>query len=130
MINSHLLCQLSYWGMTGARILRRGPPGVNRLRPPGRRTIVQREAGRAQAAEADILGVVSPPLGESPARRRFAALIARPSVPLAEAALAIAEEEYPGLDTGLYLAKLDALGCEVEGRMSLRRDAAATLREI
>src|ERR1700694_5806033 len=32
MINSHLLCQLSYWGMTGARILRRDPLGVNRLR--------------------------------------------------------------------------------------------------
>ena len=49
-------------------------------------------------------------------------------MPLAEAALAIAEEEYPGLDIGLYLARLDALGREVEGRLGKRRDAAATLR--
>ena len=97
-------------------------------RPIRRRPVEPRRRGRAQAAEAAILAVVSPPLGESPARRRFAALIARPSVPLAEAALAIAEEEYPGLDTGLYLAQLDALGREVDGRLGPRRDAAATLR--
>jgi regulator of sirC expression with transglutaminase-like and TPR domain len=84
--------------------------------------------GRAGAGDAAILGVVSPPLGESPARRRFASLIARPSVPLAETALAIAEEEYPGLDSGFYLARLDALGREVEGRLGPRRNAAATLR--
>ncbi|HEX7625095.1 MAG TPA: transglutaminase family protein, partial [Anaeromyxobacteraceae bacterium] len=71
---------------------------------------------------------MSPPLGESPARRRFAALIARSSVPLAETALAIAEEEYPSLDSGFYLARLDALAREVEGRLGPRRNAAATLR--
>lgn len=44
---------------------------------------------------------------------RFAALIERDSIPLDEAALAIAAEEYPGLDTGPTLARLDALAAEV-----------------
>ncbi|HET6923663.1 MAG TPA: transglutaminase-like domain-containing protein [Anaeromyxobacteraceae bacterium] len=50
---------------------------------------------------------------ENRARARFAALVARPEIPLAEAALAAAEEEYPGLDTRRYLAKLDWLGGRV-----------------
>jgi regulator of sirC expression with transglutaminase-like and TPR domain len=68
--------------------------------------------------------------GDSPARRRFAALLERDPLPLAEAALAIAEEEYPGLDTGAYLARLDAFAREVEARLPARRDAAATLRAL
>jgi len=47
---------------------------------------------------------------ESQARARFAALVASPEIPLAEAALAVAEEEYPGLDAAGYLARLDGLG--------------------
>ncbi len=50
---------------------------------------------------------------ENQARARFAALVARPEIPLAEAALAAAEEEYPGLDARRYLAKLDWLGGRV-----------------
>jgi regulator of sirC expression with transglutaminase-like and TPR domain len=71
---------------------------------------------------------VTPSLGESRARTRFAELIARPSVPLAEAALAIAEEEYPGLSVESCLGQLDALARAVEGRLPARRDAASTLR--
>ena len=66
---------------------------------------------------------------ESPPRRRFAALIARPTVPLAEAALVIAEEEYPDLDPARYLHQIDALGQEVERGLS-RRDPASILRQI
>jgi regulator of sirC expression with transglutaminase-like and TPR domain len=47
------------------------------------------------------------------ARARFAALLERPRIPLDEAALAIAAEEYPDLDPGLTLARLDALAVRV-----------------
>jgi regulator of sirC expression with transglutaminase-like and TPR domain len=47
---------------------------------------------------------------ESKARARFAALLERDPVPLDEAALAIALEEYPSLDVEEYLVRLDALG--------------------
>src|SRR5512135_1350521 len=46
---------------------------------------------------------------ESPARARFASLVERAEIPLAEAALAVAQEEYPALDAATYLAKLDRL---------------------
>jgi regulator of sirC expression with transglutaminase-like and TPR domain len=69
-------------------------------------------------------------LGDSPARRRFAALIARRRVPLAEAALAIAAEEYPGLEAARYLGQLDELAAEVDGRLPRRRDGAAVLRAL
>jgi len=49
----------------------------------------------------------------SAARARFAALIQRDPIPLDEAALAIAAEEYPSLDPGPYLARLDALAARV-----------------
>ncbi len=55
---------------------------------------------------------------DSPARARFKALIERPVVPLDEAALAIAAEEYPALDAAAYLARLDALGALVRQRAS------------
>lgn len=55
---------------------------------------------------------------ENQARARFAALVARPEIPLAEAALAAAEEEYPGLDAAGYLAKLDWLGGRVGRRLA------------
>ena len=69
-------------------------------------------------------------LGDTPARERFAALIARPAVPVAEAALALAEEEYPRLHAGDYLARLDELGRIVERRLPPRRDAATALRAL
>jgi len=47
------------------------------------------------------------------ARTRFAALLELPRIPLDEAALAIAAEEYPGLDPAPTLAGLDALAARV-----------------
>ena len=49
----------------------------------------------------------------SAARERFAALLDRQVSPLDEAALAIAAEEYPGLDPGPTLEGLDALAAQV-----------------
>lgn len=69
-------------------------------------------------------------LGDSPARHRLAALLARPTVPLAEAALAIAAEEYPALEPPRYLAQLQSLAGEVEGHLAARRDAASVLRAL
>jgi regulator of sirC expression with transglutaminase-like and TPR domain len=50
---------------------------------------------------------------DSDARARFEALLATDDVPLAEAALAVAAEEYPTLDTGVYLARLNTLATRV-----------------
>ena len=47
------------------------------------------------------------------ARARFAALLERPRIPLDEAALAIAAEEYPDLDPGPTMATLDAIATRV-----------------
>jgi regulator of sirC expression with transglutaminase-like and TPR domain len=69
-------------------------------------------------------------LGDSPSRRRFAALIARRSVPLAEAALAIAAEEYPRLEPKRYLEQLAELAAEVDARLPQRRDSATVLRAL
>jgi regulator of sirC expression with transglutaminase-like and TPR domain len=49
----------------------------------------------------------------SDARARFEALIATDDVPLADAALAVAAEEYPNLDAGKYVARLNALATRV-----------------
>ena len=49
----------------------------------------------------------------SAARARFAALLERPVLPLDQAALAIAAEEYPDLDPGPTLAALDDLAARV-----------------
>ena len=67
---------------------------------------------------------------DNPARARFKALIERPVVPLDEAALAIAAEEYPGLDAAAYLARLDALGALVRQRASEPQRAAGRLRAL
>jgi regulator of sirC expression with transglutaminase-like and TPR domain len=70
---------------------------------------------------------------EGKARSRFAALLGRDPVPLDEAALAIAEEEYPRLDPDEYLVRLDALAERVRRRApDLRRSGAAlrALREV
>jgi regulator of sirC expression with transglutaminase-like and TPR domain len=67
---------------------------------------------------------------ESPARTRFQALIAQAAPPLDEAALAIASEEYAGLDAAAYLAELDRLGAMVRQRDPQPRRAAHTLRAV
>jgi regulator of sirC expression with transglutaminase-like and TPR domain len=54
---------------------------------------------------------------DTPARSHFASLIARPVIPLAEAALAIAGEEYRGLDIGAHLRTIDGLGSRVAARL-------------
>ncbi len=69
-------------------------------------------------------------LGDSPARRRLAALLARRTVPLAEAALAIAAEEYPALDAARCLGQLGELAEEVKARLPARRDGATMLRAL
>jgi regulator of sirC expression with transglutaminase-like and TPR domain len=66
----------------------------------------------------------------SPARERFAALIDRPAIPLAETALAIAAEEYPRLDVPRYLAELDALAAAAEAKLAPRRTIADGLRQL
>jgi regulator of sirC expression with transglutaminase-like and TPR domain len=67
---------------------------------------------------------------DSPARTTFQALIARPHLPLDEAALAIAAEEYPELDARAYLAELDRLGERVVRIAPSPRRAATTLRAL
>jgi regulator of sirC expression with transglutaminase-like and TPR domain len=62
---------------------------------------------------------------EGRARARFASLIERDPVPLDEAVLAIAEEEYPDLEVEEVLARLDALGARVRARAP--GDRAASL---
>jgi len=60
-----------------------------------------------------------------PIRSSFAALAGRRSdeIPLAEAALLIAAEEYPGLDVGGYLARLDALADDIREEVDNAEDA-------
>lgn len=60
------------------------------------------------------------------ARARFEALLSHEDVPLAEAALAIAAEEYPALDPGHYVARLDDLAARVR-RHAPHAIRAATL---
>ncbi len=67
---------------------------------------------------------------DSRARARFAALIALDPVPLDEAVLAIAEEEYPGLDVEGLLLRLDRLGERVRARAPARDRAATTLSAL
>ncbi len=58
-------------------------------------------------------------------RQRFAALASLRSdeIPLAEAALLIAAEDYPGLDVGTYLARIDALADEIREEVDNAEDA-------
>ena len=67
---------------------------------------------------------------ESPARARFAALIAREPIPLDAAALAIASEEYPHLEEGACLARLDALAERVRRASPAPFRAASALRAL
>lgn len=67
---------------------------------------------------------------ESAARARFAELVARDPVPLDEAALAIAQEEYPALRPETYLARLDELAARVLRRAPPPLRAASALRAL
>jgi len=67
---------------------------------------------------------------DSPARMLFKDLVARPTVPLDEAALAIAAEEYPALDAAACLAELDRLGERVRRRAPAPLRAATTLKAV
>lgn len=67
---------------------------------------------------------------ENHARARFAALIRRDPVPLDQAALAIAEEEYPRLDVEEYLGRLDRLGERVRRHVHEPLRAASTLNAL
>jgi regulator of sirC expression with transglutaminase-like and TPR domain len=68
---------------------------------------------------------------ESKARARFVELIARPEIPLAEASLALAEEEYPDIDAPRYVATLDGLAELVRRKLSpFNRGPAALLKAI
>ena len=74
---------------------------------------------------------MSIPAIDSKARIHFAGLLGQHSLPLAEAALAIAEEEYPDLDWQAYLRMLDALAYRVDRILpAVRRPAAAIIRSL
>ncbi|HSB68067.1 MAG TPA: transglutaminase-like domain-containing protein [Candidatus Methylomirabilis sp.] len=59
-----------------------------------------------------------------PCRQRFAKLVRGPEavIDLAEAALVIAQEEYPGLEVSRYLSCLDEMGAEVRARLGPTED--------
>ncbi len=67
---------------------------------------------------------------DSPARARFAALVATAAPPLDEAALAIAQEEYPALDPARWLGEFDRLAGLVRARTAEPGRAAAALRAL
>ena len=66
------------------------------------------------------------------ARRAFAALLALPddAIDLGHASLLIAREEYPDLDVGRYLTRLDELAEEVRRRMTGREGAASQIAHL
>jgi regulator of sirC expression with transglutaminase-like and TPR domain len=70
------------------------------------------------------------PALESRARARFAEILGRPEVPLDEAALAIAEEEYPRLDPAESLRALDALAARVRAGAGARPRPVSLLRAL
>lgn len=57
---------------------------------------------------------------------RFAELVTREQFGLAEACLLIAQDEYPDLDVGAYIARIDAIAAAVSGRLAA--DAAPEQR--
>src|SRR3990172_1864912 len=59
-----------------------------------------------------------------PCRQRFTRLVRRPetAIDLAEAALVIAQEEYPELEVARYLSCLDGMGAEVRARVGSVED--------
>jgi regulator of sirC expression with transglutaminase-like and TPR domain len=65
-------------------------------------------------------------------RKAFAALLALPddAIDLAHASLLIAREEYPDLDVGLYLARLDGMANEITRRMRGREGATSLIAHL
>jgi regulator of sirC expression with transglutaminase-like and TPR domain len=65
-------------------------------------------------------------------RTAFAALVNRPSVsiPLAESCLLIAAEEYPDLDVGAYLSRIDILADGIRERVDNAEDPRAAGAEL
>jgi regulator of sirC expression with transglutaminase-like and TPR domain len=59
-----------------------------------------------------------------PCRQRFTGLVSRPetAIDLAEAALVIAQEEYPKLEVARYLSYLDGMGTDVLARVGPTED--------
>jgi regulator of sirC expression with transglutaminase-like and TPR domain len=64
------------------------------------------------------------------ARARFAALLERPQIPLDEAALAIAAEEYPDLEPRESMSALDALAARVGQRVGDLRPPLRVLQSM
>jgi regulator of sirC expression with transglutaminase-like and TPR domain len=69
---------------------------------------------------------------ESPTRREFAALVARPDsvVDLARASLLIACEEYPDLDVRGYIERLDRMGASVRAHVGRGASPAAAVAAL
>jgi regulator of sirC expression with transglutaminase-like and TPR domain len=67
---------------------------------------------------------------QTPARARFAALVERAEIPLDEAALAIAAEEYPALDPAAEMARLDALAARVAQRLGDARPPIPVMQAL
>lgn len=67
---------------------------------------------------------------QTSARARFVALLDRIEIPLDEAALAIAAEEYPGLDVAASLAQIDQLAGAVAGKLGDLRPPLRVLQAI
>ncbi len=65
-------------------------------------------------------------------RKAFAALLALPddAIDLGHASLLIAREEYPDLDVGRYLARLDEMAEEIRHRMRGREGAASQIAHL
>src|SRR5437867_593517 len=65
-------------------------------------------------------------------RKAFAALLALPddAIDLGHAALLIAREEYPGLDVGRYLLRLDEMAEEIRRRMKRGEGAASQIAHL
>lgn len=65
-------------------------------------------------------------------RKAFTALLALPdeAIDLAHASLLIAREEYPDLEVGRYLARLDGMAEEIRGRMKGREGAASQIAHL
>jgi len=67
---------------------------------------------------------------QTPARAHFASLLERPEIPLDEAALAIAAEEYPALDISGSLERIDGLARSVEEKLGDLRPPLRVLQAI
>jgi regulator of sirC expression with transglutaminase-like and TPR domain len=65
-------------------------------------------------------------------RRAFAALLALPddAIDLGHAALLVAREEYPALDVGRYLGRLDEMGEEIRGRLKGGEGAVSQIAHL